>query len=488
MNARSLMLRLSCMMGAIMALFWLGATAALLYLDFQRDRVAMARQLESQAMLDAARQSAQLDEAARDLRRLLGHWRALTSRRMERGRHVLAAHYLPATNGGAAMDPRVPRALAFIEAYGGSGVGNLVNTFMLLDTGTVLIDTGQRDTDEATRVAGLRQLRSARARDGLAWSRPQHRADGDWQMTVGIADPDSDIVLGFTLRLPGDFHSMDMTAPSTQLAWVDAQGRPLLPLPPLASAAQINTLGDCHQPQSRVQHGTRTVCAAVGATHGRLLRFYPEAALTRQVLSRLSWRLPLALPLLILLVLALYLVLRRGLARPLGALVELIDRQADAPRLVAPIPTRRQDELGRIGAACHRLLHAFRHQYAQLESTVAGHGTELTLAKQRAERGAILQSEQLASIRHEIRGPLNGIVGAVQLLRRTPCDDYQHELIGTTLKCSSQLLDVLHNMLDFSGREAGQRTLSFGATDPRRQFDQATRNVQAPAPDERQRP
>ncbi len=56
----------------------------------------------------------------------------------------------------------------------------------------------------------------------------------------------------------------------------------------------------------------------------------------------------------------------------------------------------------------------------------------------------------LASISHQIRTPLNGIVGFVQLLKDSKPTDEQKELIGVIEKSTEQLLGAVNDVLDLS--------------------------------------
>jgi CheY-like chemotaxis protein len=56
----------------------------------------------------------------------------------------------------------------------------------------------------------------------------------------------------------------------------------------------------------------------------------------------------------------------------------------------------------------------------------------------------------LANVSHEIRNPLNGIIGIARLLKSVGSKEEREEYIDTLLKTSENLLELINNILDFS--------------------------------------
>ncbi|EFQ35727.1 hsp90-like protein [Colletotrichum graminicola] len=56
----------------------------------------------------------------------------------------------------------------------------------------------------------------------------------------------------------------------------------------------------------------------------------------------------------------------------------------------------------------------------------------------------------IASMSHELRSPLHGILGSVELLQDTTTDAYQSGLISSIATCGKTLLDTLNHVLDYS--------------------------------------
>jgi CheY-like chemotaxis protein len=65
----------------------------------------------------------------------------------------------------------------------------------------------------------------------------------------------------------------------------------------------------------------------------------------------------------------------------------------------------------------------------------------------------------LASLNHEIRTPLSGIIGMLDLLLETPIDDDQRDYINAARLCTESLSDLLNASLEYAALDAGQVSL-----------------------------
>jgi CheY-like chemotaxis protein len=79
-----------------------------------------------------------------------------------------------------------------------------------------------------------------------------------------------------------------------------------------------------------------------------------------------------------------------------------------------------------------------------------------TLAPGELER---LKGTFLASLNHEIRTPLSGILGMADLLLETKLDDEQREYVNAARLCAESLFEILNATLEYSSLEAGHLTL-----------------------------
>ena len=81
---------------------------------------------------------------------------------------------------------------------------------------------------------------------------------------------------------------------------------------------------------------------------------------------------------------------------------------------------------------------------------------ELLEAKEVAEKANAAKNDFLANISHEVRTPLNGVLGMLQLLQTTGLNEEQNEYVDIGLRSSQSLMRVLEDLLDFSKIEAGK--------------------------------
>lgn len=74
----------------------------------------------------------------------------------------------------------------------------------------------------------------------------------------------------------------------------------------------------------------------------------------------------------------------------------------------------------------------------------------------RAEEASKAKSYFLANMSHEMRTPLNGVIGASDLILGTPLNAEQKDLVKTLRNSGRILLKLIENVLDFSKIESGK--------------------------------
>ncbi|WP_245899228.1 hybrid sensor histidine kinase/response regulator [Nonomuraea indica] len=99
-------------------------------------------------------------------------------------------------------------------------------------------------------------------------------------------------------------------------------------------------------------------------------------------------------------------------------------------------------------------LHTTRGR-RRAQQELAGYAAALASARDEAVKASEAKTEFLAKISHEIRTPINGVLGMNTLLLDTPLDDEQRHYAGTARESAQSLLRLLDDFLDLSKIEAG---------------------------------
>lgn len=92
-----------------------------------------------------------------------------------------------------------------------------------------------------------------------------------------------------------------------------------------------------------------------------------------------------------------------------------------------------------------------------------------------------LKGTFLASLNHEIRTPLAGILGMADLLLESRLDEEQREYVGAVRLCAENLFEILNATLEYAALEGGQFTLDDSEFCVREMLDAAISQYQAKA-------
>ncbi len=98
---------------------------------------------------------------------------------------------------------------------------------------------------------------------------------------------------------------------------------------------------------------------------------------------------------------------------------------------------------------------------------------ELREARDLAEAGDRAKGQFLATMSHEVRTPLNGIVGFTSLLLDTPLSPEQREFVHTIRASGEALIQLTADILDYARIESGKLKLDPIACDPREVIEEA---------------
>jgi len=147
--------------------------------------------------------------------------------------------------------------------------------------------------------------------------------------------------------------------------------------------------------------------------------------------------------------------LERRALLPLAELAAELQPGASEPALL-PVPSA-ADEVAVIAQGVNRLverLHeALRHEHEgreRVDDAVRERTQALREQAEEATAASHAKSRFLASLSHEVRTPMNGVLGMAQLLSATSLDTTQRNYLDLMQRSASGLLGLLDELLDFS--------------------------------------
>lgn len=96
-----------------------------------------------------------------------------------------------------------------------------------------------------------------------------------------------------------------------------------------------------------------------------------------------------------------------------------------------------------------------------------GNSVTSEVARLNAQKADRAKTTFIASISHELRSPLHGILGSVEFLRETVASAYQESLVSSIETCGKTLLDTIDHVLDYAKinklqKVSGQNKRSLG--------------------------
>lgn len=86
-------------------------------------------------------------------------------------------------------------------------------------------------------------------------------------------------------------------------------------------------------------------------------------------------------------------------------------------------------------------------------------GREIERIQQEADQATKVKSEFVANVTHELRTPVNGILGNIRELLENPLDETTQKALRLVERCCDDMNKIINSILDFSKLEAGKFTL-----------------------------
>ena len=140
-------------------------------------------------------------------------------------------------------------------------------------------------------------------------------------------------------------------------------------------------------------------------------------------------------------------LLTRRMIRPLDALSELM-RRAEAGESGLRAKPQGPRDIINMGIAFNRMMQVLEEREA-----------ELKMSRDEAVRTALMKSQFAATVSHEVRTPLNGVVGMLDMLKEMRLTKRQQECVDVAWSSSQALIELITDILDFSKMEAGKLVL-----------------------------
>ncbi|ERS84322.1 histidine kinase [Marinobacter sp. EVN1] len=157
--------------------------------------------------------------------------------------------------------------------------------------------------------------------------------------------------------------------------------------------------------------------------------------------------------------LGLLLIVRVALSRHLETMADYAAK-LNLDALVEPLKLRRRnpsrpDELSELEQALNKMrLQILEDTRSLRQTTIQTQGE-----RDEAIRANHAKNQFLANVSHELRIPLQSVMGYANLLTDTPLDQEQREYVNTLLNASESLSSIINDLLDISSMEAGKLEL-----------------------------
>ena len=174
----------------------------------------------------------------------------------------------------------------------------------------------------------------------------------------------------------------------------------------------------------------------------------------------------------LLMALALTIIISRRITQPIFRLMEHL-KLVETGQLGKTIEPTDDNEIGALQKGFNRMTQSLqanrRHLNERIQQAtqqlneaitdLEAKNRELGFARDQAQDANRIKSEFLANMSHEIRTPINGIKGFISLLSQSELDLTQQRYVEIILKSTTDLTNIVNEILDFSKMESGKLQL-----------------------------
>jgi diguanylate cyclase (GGDEF)-like protein len=137
-------------------------------------------------------------------------------------------------------------------------------------------------------------------------------------------------------------------------------------------------------------------------------------------------------------------LLARHMINPLNALSDLMRRAETGESGMRAAPHGPRDLID-MALAFNKMMNVLEEREAELKQS-----------RDKAVNMALMKAQFAATVSHEVRTPLNGVVGMLDMLKEMNLTKRQQECVDVAWSSSRTLIDLINNILDFSKMEAGK--------------------------------
>ncbi|TFW11291.1 EAL domain-containing protein [Massilia arenosa] len=220
---------------------------------------------------------------------------------------------------------------------------------------------------------------------------------------------------------------------------------------PTAHAGMLGESSDAWHFSAPVYGGSSEASPFELQEHHPQLLGYVHVEIGKDTLQRLTWSLLVGnLAITLSFAAGLLFVMRlltRHLIDPLNALSKLMQRAEHGESGMRAEPHGPRDLIEMAGAF-NKMMNVLEQREAELKDS---RDAAVTMAQMKAQFAA--------TVSHEVRTPLNGVVGMLDMLKEMNLNKRQAECVDVAWNSSRTLIELINNILDFSKMEAGKLTL-----------------------------